>query len=192
MSCNGCRALRRGCSEGCILRPCLVWINNPKAQANATLFVSKFFGRTDLMAFISAVPLDKRPALFQSLLYEACGRTVNPVNGALGLLSTGNWHVCQEAVEIILAGGVLRPITTGVSGGGWLFPKVNPYDDQVIQETEPSSDGLISVAPPKKSPFTAASSSSSDDVAGDFEGTYKCFGNSRVGGVEPKLLNLFY
>ncbi|KAG9147146.1 hypothetical protein Leryth_005381 [Lithospermum erythrorhizon] len=125
MSCNGCRALRRGCNEGCILRPCLVWINNPKAQANATLFVSKFFGRTDLMTFISAVPHDKRPALFQSLMYEACGRTVNPVNGALGLLSTGNWHVCQEAVETVLSGGVPRPITTGVSGGGWLFPQGN-------------------------------------------------------------------
>lgn len=46
-------------------------------------------------------------ALFQSLLFEACGRTVNPVNGAVGLLWTGNWHVCQSAVETVLRGGVL-------------------------------------------------------------------------------------
>lgn len=45
-------------------------------------------------------------ALFQSLLFEACGRTVNPVNGAVGLLSTGNWHLCQSAVETVLRGGV--------------------------------------------------------------------------------------
>ena len=49
-------------------------------------------------------------ALFQSLLFEACGRTVNPVNGAVGLLGTGNWNVCQAAVETVLRGGVLRPI----------------------------------------------------------------------------------
>ena len=49
-------------------------------------------------------------ALFQSLLFEACGRTVNPVNGAVGLLWTGNWHVCQAAVETVLRGGTLRPM----------------------------------------------------------------------------------
>lgn len=48
--------------------------------------------------------------MFQSLLFEACGRTVNPVNGAVGLLWTGNWHVCQAAVETVLRGGTLGPI----------------------------------------------------------------------------------
>ncbi|KHN12987.1 LOB domain-containing protein 39 [Glycine soja] len=99
MSCNGCRVLRKGCSESCILRPCLQWIDTPEAQGHATVFVAKFFGRADLMSFISNVPEPQRPALFQSLLFEACGRTVNPVNGAVGLLWTGNWHVCQAAVE---------------------------------------------------------------------------------------------
>lgn len=35
---------------------------------------------------------------------------MNPVNGAVGLLWTGNWHVCQAAVETVLRGGTLRPI----------------------------------------------------------------------------------
>lgn len=48
-------------------------------------------------------------ALFQSLLYEACGRTVNPVHGAVGLLWSGNWQICQAAVETVLKGGTLRP-----------------------------------------------------------------------------------
>ncbi|XP_021273843.1 LOB domain-containing protein 38-like [Herrania umbratica] len=108
MSCNGCRVLRKGCSESCILRPCLQWIESPEAQGHATVFVAKFFGRAGLMSFISAVPESQRPALFQSLLFEACGRTVNPVNGAVGLLWTGNWHVCQAAVETVLRGGTLR------------------------------------------------------------------------------------
>ncbi|XP_021908003.1 LOB domain-containing protein 38-like [Carica papaya] len=123
MSCNGCRVLRKGCSESCILRPCLQWIESPEAQGHATVFVAKFFGRAGLMSFISAVPETQRPALFQSLLFEACGRTVNPVNGAVGLLWTGNWHICQAAVETVLRGGTLRPVPELLSGGsGGLSP----------------------------------------------------------------------
>ncbi|CAI0406324.1 unnamed protein product [Linum tenue] len=116
MSCNGCRVLRKGCSETCILRPCLQWIESPESQGHATVFVAKFFGRAGLMSFISAVPHPQRPALFQSLLFEACGRTVNPVNGAVGLLWTGNWQVCQAAVETVLRGGTLAPIPEFLSG----------------------------------------------------------------------------
>ena len=177
MSCNGCRVLRKGCSESCILRPCLQWIDSADAQGHATVFVAKFFGRAGLMGFITAVPETQRPgmsiflkirhlqdfhcsvlfflndlfiayalhvsdlqivsnlffkytlngtcmlrtfimiynyfspvstALFQSLLYEACGRTVNPVFGAVGLLWAGNWQVCQAAVETVLKGGSLK------------------------------------------------------------------------------------
>ncbi|KAK3231242.1 hypothetical protein Dsin_003123 [Dipteronia sinensis] len=114
MSCNGCRVLRKGCSETCILRSCLQWMDSPEAQGNATLFLARFFGRSDLLSFISAVPETQRPALFQSLLFEACGRTVNPVDGAVGLLSTGNWHVCQAAVETVLGGGALQRPISGV------------------------------------------------------------------------------
>ncbi|XP_002976218.2 LOB domain-containing protein 39 [Selaginella moellendorffii] len=110
MSCNGCRVLRKGCSDSCILRPCLQWIEGPEAQGHATVFVAKFFGRAGLMNFISAVPENQRPALFQSLLYEACGRTVNPVFGAVGLLWSGSWHVCQAAVETVLKGGSLQAL----------------------------------------------------------------------------------
>ncbi|KAI3407729.1 LOB domain-containing protein [Psidium guajava] len=122
MSCNGCRVLRKGCSESCILRPCLQWIESPEAQGYATVFVAKFFGRAGLMSFISAVPETQRPALFQSLLFEACGRTVNPVNGAVGLLWTGNWHVCQAAVETVLRGGSLRAMPELLDGGGASLP----------------------------------------------------------------------
>ncbi|KVI02693.1 LOB domain-containing protein 37-like [Cynara cardunculus var. scolymus] len=116
MSCNGCRVLRKGCSENCVLRPCLQWIQTPESQAYATVFVAKFFGRAGLMSFISAVPDNQRQSLFQSLLFEAAGRTVNPVNGAVGLLWTGNWHVCQASVETILRGGTLRPIPELLNG----------------------------------------------------------------------------
>ncbi|XP_058191168.1 LOB domain-containing protein 39-like isoform X4 [Rhododendron vialii] len=111
MSCNGCRVLREGCTENCILRQSLHGIESHQAQANATIFVAKFFGLAGLMSLLSSVPESQRPALFQSLLFEACGRTVNPVNGAVGLLWTGNWHVCQSAAETVLGGGALLPIS---------------------------------------------------------------------------------
>ncbi|KAE8725751.1 LOB domain-containing protein 39 [Hibiscus syriacus] len=126
MSCNGCRVLRKGCSETCVLRSSLRWIESSEAQGNATLFLAKFFGRSDLLSLISSVPESQRPALFQSLLFEACGRTVNPVNGAVGLLSGGNWHVCQAAVETVLQGGTLRP----VSGSSWT-PSCNESWDRL-------------------------------------------------------------
>ncbi|KAK7280269.1 hypothetical protein RJT34_25331 [Clitoria ternatea] len=111
MSCNGCRVLRKGCSDDCMLRHCLLWIDNPQAQAHATVFVAKFFGRATLMSFLSSIPANQRSALFQSLLYEAVGRTVNPVSGAVGLLWTGNWHLCQLGVEKVLRGGTaLSPL----------------------------------------------------------------------------------
>ncbi|KAG2284622.1 hypothetical protein Bca4012_053293 [Brassica carinata] len=134
MSCNGCRVLRKGCSENCILRPCIQWIETADAQGHATVFVAKFFGRAGLMSFISAVPESQRPALFQSLLYEACGRTVNPVNGAIGMLWTGNWNICQAAVETVLRGGSLRPIPELLAHGGGFagFPSVTSEEGSEI------------------------------------------------------------
>ncbi|KAH9306685.1 hypothetical protein KI387_011089 [Taxus chinensis] len=104
MSCNGCRVLRKGCSESCILRPCLDWINNAQSQANATIFLAKFYGRTGLINLISNGPQHSRPALFRSLLYEACGRILNPTYGSVGLLWSGNWALCQAGVDSILRG----------------------------------------------------------------------------------------
>eukprot|EP00271_Cylindrocystis_brebissonii_P010025 TRINITY_DN259_c3_g1_i1.p1 TRINITY_DN259_c3_g1~~TRINITY_DN259_c3_g1_i1.p1 ORF type:complete len:500 (+),score=97.67 TRINITY_DN259_c3_g1_i1:878-2377(+) len=105
MSCNGCRVLRKGCSESCILRPCLTAVEGSDAQGSATLFLAKFYGRAGLMGFIQQVNESQRPALFQSLLYEACGRTINPVYGAAGLLWSGQWSLCEAAVENVLKGG---------------------------------------------------------------------------------------
>ncbi|KAL7082599.1 hypothetical protein ACP275_14G109700 [Erythranthe tilingii] len=132
MSCNGCRILRKGCNENCILRQSLEAIENPLSQSNATVFVAKFFGRAGLISFLSSVPLSQRPALFQSLLFEACGRTVNPVNGAVGLLSTGNWHVCQSAVQTVLRGGVPRPLPefSGLAAGHQ-SPEANNYNSGI-------------------------------------------------------------
>ncbi|CAL4949659.1 unnamed protein product [Urochloa decumbens] len=94
MSCNGCRVLRKGYSDACTILPCLQWIKTPEAQANATVFLAKFYGRAGLLNLLAAAPADHlRPAVFRSLLYEACGRIVNPVYGSVGLLWSGQWQV---------------------------------------------------------------------------------------------------
>lgn len=43
-------------------------------------------------------------AIFRSLLYEACGRIINPIYGSVGLLWSGNWAQCQAAVDSVLKG----------------------------------------------------------------------------------------
>ncbi|KAI6695133.1 hypothetical protein NL676_022843 [Syzygium grande] len=215
MSCNGCRVLRKGCSESCILRPCLQWIESPEAQGHATVFVAKFFGRAGLMSFISAVPEAQRPALFQSLLFEACGRTVNPVNGAVGLLWTGSWHVCQAAVETVLRGGSLRAMPEFLEGGGGgalppfstsrsrVSPKRNRLDaaaDNAKLVLLQPIDLDLRLTPTNfqaktKSAFKADHQTrrpGTPSMNSEESGTTTCFeSNNNVGEPETKLLNLF-
>lgn len=56
------------------------------------------------MNLISNGPEHLRPAIFRSLLYDACGRMLDPIYGSAGLVWSGNWAVCQAGVESILRG----------------------------------------------------------------------------------------
>ncbi|CAN4092139.1 unnamed protein product [Withania somnifera] len=199
MSCNGCRVLRRRCSDNCTLRACLDGIDDPRAQGNATLFVSKYFGRSDLMSFIAAVPQNRRPALFKSLLFEACGRTVNPVTGAVGLLTTGNWHVCQKAVQTVLAGGNLRSSFAGILtppylddssesfryGGAWDSP--NKFSNKSRLDHVEATEMFGSKKRRRRSSSFGSETELSDvTLSLDSGNAYE-----DVKGEEPKLLNLF-
>ncbi|KAM7529767.1 hypothetical protein LguiB_033177 [Lonicera macranthoides] len=132
LSCNGCRVLRKGCTDNCSIRPCLQWIKSSESQANATAFLAKFYGRAGLINLINAGPDHLRPEIFRSLLYEACGRIVNPTCGSVGLLWSGNWQLCQNAVESILNG---VPLTQMASD----LPPLKPYDIRHIPKDESSS-----------------------------------------------------
>ncbi|CAI9292683.1 unnamed protein product [Lactuca saligna] len=61
-------------------------------------------------ALCPSSPPSLSTGLFQSLLFEASGRTVNPVNRAVGLLWTGNRHICESAVETVLRDGSINPM----------------------------------------------------------------------------------
>ncbi|GKV16812.1 hypothetical protein SLEP1_g27394 [Rubroshorea leprosula] len=138
MSCNGCRVLRKGCSENCSIRPCLQWIKSPESQANATVFLAKFYGRAGLMNLINAGPEHLRPAIFRSLLYEACGRIVNPIYGSVGLLWSGNWQLCQAAVEAVLKGAPITPIASEAAANGQ-GPPLKAYDIRHVSKDENSA-----------------------------------------------------
>ncbi|KAG9158803.1 hypothetical protein Leryth_013702 [Lithospermum erythrorhizon] len=135
MSCNGCRVLRKGCSADCSIEPCLKWIKNPQSQASATLFLAKFYGRAGLLNLVNAAPPQSRTEIFRSLLYEACGRIINPVYGSVGLLWTGKWELCQKAVEAVLKGAPITQIASQVSDGN-NSPPLKTYDIRHVNKED--------------------------------------------------------
>ncbi|CDP00620.1 unnamed protein product [Coffea canephora] len=140
MSCNGCRVLRKGCGEDCTLRPCLQWIKTPESQANATVFLAKFYGRAGLVNLINAGPDHLRPEIFRSLLYEACGRIINPIYGSVGLLWSGNWQRCQAAVEAVLEGSPIMQVSTDDAAAGG--HPITPLKDCDIRHLSKKSNGI--------------------------------------------------
>ncbi|KAJ6726357.1 LOB DOMAIN-CONTAINING PROTEIN 42-LIKE [Salix purpurea] len=146
LSCNGCRVLRKGCSDSCILRPCLQWIKTPDSQANATLFLAKFYGRAGLINLIEAGHPKLRQAIFRSLLYEACGRIVNPVYGSVGMLWSGNWAQCQAAVDAVLKGSPIMSLpSTSEVPAPHLISSLNTYDIRHVSRDQECSPGLTKV-----------------------------------------------
>lgn len=135
MSCNGCRVLRKGCSEDCSIKPCLQWIKTPQAQANATVFLAKFYGRAGLLNLINAGPTHLRPAIFRSLLNEACGRIVNPIYGSAGLYCSGNWRLCEAAVEAVLSGSPIVQVSSD-SAASTMSPPLKACDIRHVAAKE--------------------------------------------------------
>lgn len=76
-------------------------------------------------------------AIFRSLLYEACGRIVNPIYGSVGLLWSGSWQLCQAAVEAVLKGAPITPINSeaATTGDG---PPLKAYDIRHVSKDENS------------------------------------------------------
>ncbi|XP_073004400.1 LOB domain-containing protein 41-like [Typha latifolia] len=146
MSCNGCRVLRKGCSDNCSIRPCLQWIKNPESQANATVFLAKFYGRAGLLNLLNAGPDHLRPAIFRSLLYEACGRIVNPIYGSVGLLWSQNWHMCQAAVEAVLKGAPIVQLSTESAAASAPSSGLKPYDIRHVSNNKHAESELHKVA----------------------------------------------
>jgi hypothetical protein len=168
MSCNGCRVLRKGCSDACTIRPCLQWIKSPEAQANATVFLAKFYGRAGLLNLLAAPSgpgADAlRPAVFRSLLYEACGRIVNPVYGSVGLLWSGQWQACQDAVEAVLKGVPIVRVSSADQPEAAASPPTigttATSDIRHVSKDRDAAAALLRVSRAGRTKFKRASSSS--------------------------------
>lgn len=82
-------------------------------------------------------------AIFRSLLYEACGRIVNPIYGSVGLLWSGSWQVCQAAVEAVLRGAPVVPVPTETAASA-PAPLLKAYDIRHVFK-DPAGNSLRKV-----------------------------------------------
>ncbi|CAK7330117.1 unnamed protein product [Dovyalis caffra] len=196
MSCNGCRILRKGCNEDCVLRQCIEWINNPQAQANATVFVAKFFGRAGLMSFISSVPQSQRPC---------CGENSEPSKWSSGA-SLDRQLACMpeggddsasprgSRAAARIGGGVLGPEFDNVSECGSFRPPIDHVGsgsktlkrkrDDDVAKCEPTTDlDLCLLYQRADTPSEESETTTLESGSGN---------NCRFHeGGEPKLLRLF-
>lgn len=78
------------------------------------LFIFKIFfaNSSNLVAILRNLVFTTHAAIFRSLLYEACGRIVNPIYGSVGLMWSGSWHLCHGAVEAVLRGAPVTQMAT--------------------------------------------------------------------------------
>lgn len=124
------------------------------------------------------------------------------MNGAVGLLWTGNWHECQSAVETVLRSGTLRPVSAefhstspgfnGVSDSSNTFKYGNQgstsrpkrrrlYESsKLLQVVDLDLSLTQGYEVSEKRQLDTVSRNSEESV------TTTCFGAG-----EPKLLNLF-
>lgn len=123
---------------------------------------------------------------------------MNPVSGAVGLLSTGNWQICQAAVETVLSGGVPRPVTIGIpppssDEGAEAFAwggvsKQKPVMHGAFGCLVGDSGGEIVNCMENTASLGSGISELSPEVGDGGDGGD---GAQQVGNKKPKLLNLF-
>lgn len=103
------------------------------------------------------------------------------MNGAVGLMLSGNWHVCHAAVETVLAGGVLRPLPEIFAGVltpilDDSFACKNGYNSDFRLSQKPAFD--LSLIPDS---YNSTALDSSEMTSN----------NNNCGGDKKRLLNLF-
>lgn len=153
-------------------------------------------------------------ALFQWLLFEAVGRAINPVSGAVGLLWTGNWNLCQSAVQTVLQGGTLQPLpefsggvsgsdfedvgeTVGVGGGGSGGPCLQSGGFGDVVKCKESDLNLCLMigdddrAVKRRRESTSSEESETTTLVCRFSGDGNSSNDSGGGDGERKLLRLF-
>lgn len=63
---------------------------------------------------------------------------MNPIYGSVGLLWSGSWQLCQAAVEAVLKGAPITPITSEAAASG-RGPPLKAYDIRHVSKDENSA-----------------------------------------------------
>uniref|UniRef100_A0A803P7Y4 LOB domain-containing protein n=1 Tax=Cannabis sativa TaxID=3483 RepID=A0A803P7Y4_CANSA len=92
----------------------LVFTGSNPHSLNPTPLSSSPNSMAALVSSTSSMPVLSIADL--SLLYEACGRIVNPISGSTGLVQSGSWHLCEAAVEAVLRGEAIKPASDELVG----------------------------------------------------------------------------
>ncbi|RWW34015.1 hypothetical protein GW17_00001238 [Ensete ventricosum] len=128
--------LRKGCCDDCSIRPCLQWIRNPESQANATVFLAKFYGRAGLMNLINAGPEHLRPGnpLTRVLLVFFLIASCLHADSSLWFVLWSSYipiptlrGLCQAAVEAVLKGSPIVQIPSETAAATPV-PPLKAYD----------------------------------------------------------------
>lgn len=133
-------------------------------------------------------------AIFKSLLYEACGRIVNPIFGSAGLLSSGSWHLCQAAVEAVLRGSPITQVSPDSAFDGVSnvlktcdIRHLSKKGSDKLHKVKSGSQFKRSGAGKQKKPTVEAEGAADDDVmahsASELDGSGVSEHRSRNGSV---------
>lgn len=125
------------------------------------------------------------------------------MNGAVGLLWSGKWSICQSAVETILRGGTLQPLTDlhdEMSDAAEIYSqkrvnrnRMSTVDDAVEKTWMVDAfdlDLCLSPTPAYMSAYTRHRGVCLEEEEGEEEGSVTTSsGSGEI--VQPMLLNLF-
>ncbi|GAA0162746.1 hypothetical protein Leryth_024887 [Lithospermum erythrorhizon] len=92
--------------------PCLNWMNSSVLQDSAVTILAKFYNPKEVLDILCHTPQHRRAGVLVCLLYEVCGRLLDPENGLEGLFRSGHWEKCYYAVRAILKGETITPLPT--------------------------------------------------------------------------------
>ena len=100
----------------------------------------RLFFQVTIDSWLKFISLICIAAIFRSLLYEACGRVVNPVYGSVGMLWSGNWGECQAAVDAVLNGSPITQTSSCESLAQQPISPLKTYDIRHVSKDPKSAD----------------------------------------------------
>ncbi|XP_030553768.1 LOB domain-containing protein 11-like [Rhodamnia argentea] len=93
--CAACKALRRRCSESCVLAPYF-----PPSDPAKFAIAHRVFGASNIVKSLLALPESQRDDAVSSMIYEAGTRIRDPVYGCAGAISQLQTQISQLQAQL--------------------------------------------------------------------------------------------